>query len=796
MSTQSGRFPTGNVIAPPDAGEVNFIENWDLEDSDSSGYASYLNTAQSTPVTGAGGSANITFSSQNTIALRGDYSLEIAKDGSDRQGEGVSYDFSISDQDKSRKLKIQFDFDSQQSANYASGDLTVYIYDIDNAQLITPVDVEIPRGVDIFQTSFNSTSSSNYRLIFHIATGNGLAYDVYVDNIIVGPGLTSQGAAVGRVETYDLTISDWINNTGLGISLGRLKYQRIGGKMYVDIYCQFTGNGSSASTFSFDWQGFLNGLNLNQAVPTISSQWSGYGGNGAVGGFAGHTFITQDGSGIRFFAHHKSGDSAALLGNDVGSTSGFTYISTQFSVPITEWQDKGIIPMLSEDNLSEWTSWNPTNTQGLGTLSGVNLEFRRAGDNMDFRGWFTTGTLTASEAQLELPNSLIIGGVAGDTARAGHLLPDANVNSVEYYVIATNGDTYLNFSRNLHAGANSNPSVPGTGSGILGSSTRYSIQGSVPIKDWAGSQNSLVGYSLATEDRTGLVSSGAQTFGGDKTFNGNVGIGTSSISPWTSTYSVLQIDSTGSFYNEGSSTGIAENLYFDGSNWKYQTTGTASLFTQGNGGHNFYTVTSGTAGNNATLINKMKIDSNGEVFITDQSGVFSSDGSGALRVYGQAGITCNNKSTASSPRNQIEFYDLSGDINGTITSTATSNTTAYNTSSDARLKTNVEGFDATSMVMQMNPVQYNRTGDLEAGVERKEYGFIAQELHTILPQAVQEGGEDVKTQPWQVDYGKLTGVLTKAIQELKAEKDELKAENDELKNKLASLEERLDSAGI
>jgi hypothetical protein len=179
-------------------------------------------------------------------------------------------------------------------------------------------------------------------------------------------------------------------------------------------------------------------------------------------------------------------------------------------------------------------------------------------------------------------------------------------------------------------------------------------------------------------------------------------------------------------------------------------------------------------GINVTADSSYKLKINGDTYISD-SNLYPTFGSGALRVYGQAGISCNNRSSSSSARDQIVFYDLANDVNGSITSIGTSNTTAYNTSSDARLKTNVEDFDALDIVANMNPVQYQRIGDIEAGVTRVEHGFIAQELGPVVPHAVIEGGENPLTQPWQLDYGKLTGILTKAIKELKEENDSLRA---------------------
>ena len=66
-------------------------------------------------------------------------------------------------------------------------------------------------------------------------------------------------------------------------------------------------------------------------------------------------------------------------------------------------------------------------------------------------------------------------------------------------------------------------------------------------------------------------------------------------------------------------------------------------------------------------------------------------------------------------------------------------------------------------------------------------GFIAQELYDVYPQAVTVGGDDPKTNPWQVDYGKLTPLLVRSVQDLQAENDQLKAESASLKVETASL---------
>jgi predicted nuclease with TOPRIM domain len=82
---------------------------------------------------------------------------------------------------------------------------------------------------------------------------------------------------------------------------------------------------------------------------------------------------------------------------------------------------------------------------------------------------------------------------------------------------------------------------------------------------------------------------------------------------------------------------------------------------------------------------------------------------------------------------------------------------------------------------------------------RNETGFIAQQLYTVLPEVVRMGGTNPATDPWMVDYGRVTPLLTRAIQEEQAEIEALKqqsknqeaafkAENAALKAENAKLE--------
>jgi hypothetical protein len=119
----------------------------------------------------------------------------------------------------------------------------------------------------------------------------------------------------------------------------------------------------------------------------------------------------------------------------------------------------------------------------------------------------------------------------------------------------------------------------------------------------------------------------------------------------------------------------------------------------------------------------------------------------------------------------------------------TASTTAYNTSSDRRLKENITPTHlGLADLMQVQAVDYNFIADASKAVQT---GFIAQDLNTVFPAAVTVGGDDANTKPWAVDYGRLTPLLVKSIQDLKAENDTLKAQNADILQRLAALEAKL-----
>ena len=108
--------------------------------------------------------------------------------------------------------------------------------------------------------------------------------------------------------------------------------------------------------------------------------------------------------------------------------------------------------------------------------------------------------------------------------------------------------------------------------------------------------------------------------------------------------------------------------------------------------------------------------------------------------------------------------------NGEVGTVRTSgSSTAYNTSSDYRLKENVNySWDATTRLKQLKPARFNFKADADLTVD----GFLAHEVSSIVPEAISgikdEVDEDKKPVYQGIDQSKLVPLLVKTIQELEA----------------------------
>ncbi len=127
-------------------------------------------------------------------------------------------------------------------------------------------------------------------------------------------------------------------------------------------------------------------------------------------------------------------------------------------------------------------------------------------------------------------------------------------------------------------------------------------------------------------------------------------------------------------------------------------------------------------------------------------------------------ININRDDTASSA--QITF-GKNGAVAGSIVTTTS---TTYNTTSDIRLKQDIEPLKATDKLMDMNPVSYAWRADPDGP---RSMGFIAQEMKEVMPEAVSIGNDDEGMM--SMDYGRITPILVSALQDAHKKIEELES---------------------
>ncbi len=181
-----------------------------------------------------------------------------------------------------------------------------------------------------------------------------------------------------------------------------------------------------------------------------------------------------------------------------------------------------------------------------------------------------------------------------------------------------------------------------------------------------------------------------------------------------------------------------------------------------------------TSATSAAPAERMRINATGTVFFSGSTteGVFDGDGvnidaTGHVSVNVTSGVPLdlNQSTNDTAARAMIRFYRREIQ-NGSITTSSTA--TAYLTSSDYRLKENVQPMTgALNLVAQLNPVTYTWKTDGSDG-----QGFIAHELQAVVPDCVigEKDAVDADGKPeYQgVDTSFLVATLTAAIQEQQA----------------------------
>lgn len=328
----AGTLSWGN--ASGGSGAQNYIENPDAE-VDTTGYAVYADAAGTSPVNGTGGSGNVTWTRSTSSPLRSTASFLLTKDAANRQGEGVSYDFSVDTADQAKVMQISFDY-LVSSGTFVAGtsstssDVTVWIYDVTNSVLIQPSSFKLLSNSSTISDKFNATfqtasNSTSYRLIFHVGSTSASAYVLKFDSIAVSPS----------TYVYGTPTTDWQAVTPIFTGLGTVTAIEVSSRRNGDSL-EIAGNFTTGTTTGVEARISLNyrGADVTStALPSIRK--AGDLSFSTAAAVSGNTLIEPSVTYLTLGS--QSAGNAGLtkiLGSTLGSSQKHSFTA---SVPILGW---------------------------------------------------------------------------------------------------------------------------------------------------------------------------------------------------------------------------------------------------------------------------------------------------------------------------------------------------------------------------------------------------------------------------------------------------------------------------
>jgi hypothetical protein len=315
----------------------------------------------------------------------------------------------------------------------------------------------------------------------------------------------------------------------------------------------------------------------------------------------------------------------------------------------------------------------------------------------------------------------------------------------------------------------------------------------ITIKNSAGGGVTL--DSTTSSNETLQLPSGGGTLAplASPVFTGNVGVGVTPEAWRANDFIGLQVGTGAAVYGRGSGDedkgGLTSNAYYDNTNdrWQHIATKAATNYYQNAGQHTFYVAPSGTADSAISWTTAMAIDNIGATLI----GSNQTNGSAAGYSRSTPHLSCSANGYASilvrrtaDAGNAILFLGYSSASSAVGSIQTGSSSTTYATSSDYRLKTDVQPMTgAADRVKLLKPCNFEWIVD-----GTRVDGFIAHEAQEVVPEAVTGTKDAMRDEEYEVtpatdteaavmgtrsvpdmqgiDQSKLVPLLTATIQEL------------------------------
>jgi len=534
----------------------------------------------------------------------------------------------------------------------------------------------------------------------------------------------------------------------------------------------------------------LVGNTLN--IPNYTTDLSGYVTLGTAQTITAQKTFTTSGSSDTMIISHGSGSGFALDVIKAGNGE---------AIRVTKTSGSGNAMTISGGNFEA-----PTIVKTGGTSS----QFLKADGSVDSSTYLTTGT--AASTYLPLAGGTLTGGLNGTSANfsgsvgigtntpegsgltvaSGGILvsldPGANRKVLELYATSTGAKVSSSY-----VGASSYGNLELLTSGLArltiadtGAATFSSSVTAKSLKVENTGTASFLYFNNTSAPASNYIALGSaanemyfQVNGSDRIVikdNGQVGIGTASPSSKLSVDGDIKLQS---------STATAKSILFSSpaSNWGPQDS--SIKFTPADGTNAATSLSFNLWDGLTNTIERMRITSGGDVLVNSTAVTYgekfkvANSGASANTALFYFNGTDNRASIVSrhdgssgiTNREHIIFLNSSGTgvgniaVNGTLTS--------FNTTSDYRLKEDLQEFNGLEKVQSIKIYNYQWKGS-----ETRMDGVLAHELAEVLPYAVygekDEVDENGNDKMQAVDYSKIVPVLIKAIQEQQEQIDSLK----------------------
>ena len=506
-----------------------------------------------------------------------------------------------------------------------------------------------------------------------------------------------------------------------------------------------TGGGTGATTLT------ANGILLGNGISAVSTTAVGATGQVLVGNTgAAPTWSTLSGIGVTSFSGGMTGltpasatTGAITLAGTLGVANGGTGATTLTSGYLLKGNGTSAVSASVVYDTGTNVGIGTSSPQAKLHLLDTNAVYIQLTDSADGasrvgqNGTAMTFGVDAGNGTTERMRITSVGDVAIGTSSPVGRLDAVSASATGNIINARNTSSSQFFigGVGLQNGATANNSGVTIGTGVRdadGTDSFFTINKTTS----AGSYVAELAYYDLSADFWKLSTSNAERMRIDS--SGNVGIGTSS--PGSKLDVSGKIKSTA--LDIGTTVGQTLDLFKIGSaNYIWAADAAPILIGTSN-------------------TERMRIDASGNLLVGTTSALDNGRISVAFPVATANGITVQTSGT-SYFNNLMSFRNSSGTQVGYIYTNGS--TTTFTSVSDTRLKENITDADSAGSIIDSIQV---RKYDWKADGSHQRYGFVAQELAAVAPEAVHQP-EDPDAM-MGVDYSKLVPMLVKEIQSLRA----------------------------